>query len=171
MKRLKKNKTIIDMDVVVVLNRGIQDPEIAADTSVVIEKRKMKKKHQLTDTELNQYKDFVTSAASTICDNGFKIISQKQSRRSYSYYIEFEPEKTLPVELHVTFRLSDHNKGEDNISVSDGKHEDNNKSTKPKVSIFRNFILDGVQKDSIYQVLTAIAEECISIRDGNYSNK
>ncbi len=154
--KLLSRKNVIELDIVAVLDSANSDM-LVADTSVTISHRKLKKKHQLTEDQLTEYKDFVTSVVQTIINNGFDITSKRQSPMSYSYYVCFETH-TDDTLLKVKFRLSDHTSKDitDNLS-----------SKEPGVfSLFRSFIVKGVEHENVLEVLKTVNKVCENIKKG-----
>lgn len=121
----------------------------------------VRKKNKLNETKLAILNDIVDTALSAIRSAGFEITKKYQSKKSYTYYIWFQPisqygEKLTPVE--VEFRISgDHNSKtlEDNETYS-------------KV-IVKSIIIGPEEYDNPAQVLQAFDDMCEGLKHGDSS--
>lgn len=83
--------------------------EVAAST--VNHPTSIKKENRLDDEKLLKLNDIVDTAVSFIRSHGFKIKNIRQSKKSYTVYVQFYPKSASnklldPVE--VIFRIADH---------------------------------------------------------------
>ena len=63
-------------------------------------------KKKLTNAQLTAYGDFIDTIASVIVTTGFKIKREYQSKKDYTYYIDFKGSDEI---WEIRFRIADHN--------------------------------------------------------------
>lgn len=110
MKRLVNHKRHFELEIVVVMNNIAPLGIAASKHPIKLDPRKLQVEYQLTPQEMAIYKNFLSTVASIIENQGFIFIDEYQSSESYSYYLQFTPVMAdSNTVLDVKFRLSNHN--------------------------------------------------------------
>lgn len=124
--------------------------------------KSINKIYRLTDTELDIWRSVVESVVNELDIRNFEIIRQWQSRRSYSYYIDFYPVTSDGTKLdlvQIRFRLSDHGKG-----VHKVEH------TRDRKLMFRDFTInDFTCPANPLNLKNLIGQMCDDLMKGDYS--
>lgn len=117
------------------------------------------KRKRISETKLNILNEIVYSVMSAIHAQGFKVISTRQSKKGYSYYVKFWPvtdegERLFPIEF--MFRISDHN-------IKQNEYKDS--------AIIRiiNLQFGGVDFDNSVDLILAADEICKGLKKGDLS--
>ena len=115
------------------------------------------KRKRVSETKLNILNEIVYSVMSTIHAHGFKVISTRQSKKSYSYYVKFWPitddgHRLFPIEF--MFRISDHNMKQNEFKES---------------TIMRiiNLQFGGVDFNNSVDLIVAADEICKGLKQGD----
>lgn len=141
----------------VLINLEYTPQHVAA--SEVSHPSNIRKKNRLDEIKLTILNDIVDTALSAIRSAGFEITKKYQSKRSYTYYIWFQPisdsgEKLTPVE--VEFRISGDHKSR---TMQDNE-------TYSKV-IVKSIVIGPEEYDNPAYVLQAFDEICVGLKQGD----
>ena len=101
------------IDIIVYLDSYANNDSIAASTDCKanVHPISVKKENQLTDTELELYRDFITTLLQIICRYKIKLEKHYQSNKSYAYYIPVVHYGFVDneyVKYDITFRIAAH---------------------------------------------------------------
>lgn len=137
----------------------VNDDRIVA--SYVKHPSSIKKRRKLDELKLVIINDVVASAMNSIKAQNFPILSQRQSKKDYSYYIMFQPiddfgNKLIPIDLK--FRITTHS----SKSIPDDD------TTAATVRI-KSFILEGETFSNSVDLIHAIDNICKELKKGNIS--
>lgn len=155
------------------------DPEDIADvatSSRVRHPQSVKKRYLYSDQQLADFNDLVDSVYSVIDHFDFDIVDEGQSKKSYSYYIDFFPtdqnSDRWDDSIQIKFRLSNHsNRGADNKSSNTsnrGQNKGRDESDKPMIYV-KSFMLGSKQYPGQFAIMQAVKKICISLKAGDYT--
>lgn len=118
------------------------------------------KEYLLTDEQLQILNDIVDTTITNILYYNFKIVSEYQSKKSYSYYIRFKPvdknNEPLP-DFKIVFKLANH--------PIKGRN-----TKQPERSTFiKSFIVNDEVYTNPIEFISKIQKVCESISEGDYS--
>lgn len=172
MKRLVTNSTIPTLNIVVDLNinemRVAASEELLPDSDVKFEFIPMrhpniKRKKQQSDEWLRHVNDLVISILGSMQGRKFKILEKYPSKKSYTYYIRFQPTDKAgnlwDTELQLQIELRDH--------VSD-THEDFGNVAKQL--FVRTYYLENKSYHDMYGILREIWKILDDLQMGNFSS-
>ena len=162
-----KNSTDrVEIEIIAVLSDNANS-YVGSAHNIDLEYRDLPIEYQLSRKQFSAYVNFIKSVVSVIDKLGFDISDEYQSKKSYSYYVQFTPTPYIGfedqlLELDVKFRLSNHYQTFDNISDD---------LTKPKTegTIFSEFVVEGIKQDDIAATLLNIKNICVQLKQGDYS--
>lgn len=157
MKRLFKNVATrihkgISIEIVIDVAYDFEMIAAAIEHPANISKRK-----RISDAKLNILNEIVYSVMSAIHSHGFTVISTRQSKKSYSYYVKFWPktdsgERLFPIDFQ--FRISDHNM----------KQNEHRESCTMRII---NLQFGGVDFDNSVDLIVAADNICTELKKGN----
>lgn len=155
MKRYIKNCTRIEVEIQLDYERS----PVAA--GLMSHPKNIRKQNKLSEIKLAILDDIVTSTVSVIQSFGFQITRHRQSKKSYTYYIQFIPitddgQPLLPVE--VLFRISgDHSSNtlKDNMTYSS--------------VIVKSVLIGDKEYNDPSSVILAIQDICNHLKEGDQS--
>ena len=151
------------------IHYGVLDIELVLNDVLFgegLEHRELPVEYQLSKEQFARYEDFIVTVIGAIKSRGFTIIDEYQNSESYYYYIQFTPEfydGTEPLIIYdVKFRLSEHpmvNKSSDSKSPKTNR-----------VPIFRSFVVNGVEHNSIISTMNEIVNILNDLHAGDYES-
>lgn len=155
MKRFVQNrKPSHTIDIVVEFNQCWDD--IAA--SAVEHPKNVKKKYLWSDDELTAYNDLIETIIGIIRSHKFEILQSYQSKRSYSYYIDFLPTSGDEV-IEIRFRIADHARRE---------LSDEGIVTTDNAPIIKSFTLGSKKYPNMIDIYKAVKHICDDLAKGDY---
>lgn len=111
MKRYIQSSVEINHIIEVILN--FEPKSIIESSDKVEHPDSISKKHRLTDDQLRNFNDLVESMTAPLYARKFVINNECQSKKSYTYYIDFTPVdrdgNVFDDQFRMLFRASDHN--------------------------------------------------------------
>ena len=155
MKRLMKSiKPTYVLDIEVEFNDCWNN--VAA--SIVNHPKNVKKKYLWSDDELTAYNDLIETVLGLIKSHKFEILRNYQSKKSYSYYIDFLPTRGNEV-IEIRFRITDHSKRSlnDQTTFSDS------------APIIKSFVMGSKRYSNLVDIYKAVKNICDDLLKGDYS--
>ena len=151
----KEPKYIIE----IIINTEVSESEVAASEKIK-HPLSVKKKNRLSDDELRLYNDFIDSMRTPIISRNFIIIREYQSKKSYAYYIDFDPvdKQGQPFNgpVRIQFRFAEHNQ-------KHGKAENTSSDL-----IIKSFTFNDITYDSYYPIFKKVIDICNHLQEGDF---
>ena len=138
----------------IVINVGYDFEKVVA---AIEHPANISKRKRISDAKLNILNEVVYSVMSAIHSHGFTVISHRQSKKSYSYYVKFWPktdsgERLFPIDFQ--FRISDHNLKQ-------------NQYKEPTTIRIINLQLGGQDYSNSVELIEAADRICTELKKGN----
>lgn len=151
MKRLLKDIHIIEIDIILDYNTS----GIAA--SLIVHPTNISRRRKLDDLRLQILNNIAMSAITTIQGQDFTITKTYQSKKSYSYYIQFQVTTISgeTIETGILFRISNHKMKGIETPLDSG------------TVIIREFVVKGKHYDNSVAIIQTIGTICKELRKGN----
>lgn len=143
----------------IVFNYEVDTDKVAASERVK-HPMNIKKRDRLSDDQLKIFNDLVDSMIAPLVKRNFKINKEYQSKRGYSYYVDFNPvnREGDPFEesVRILFRASDHDikHGEEGFVNED--------------LILKSFTLFGQTYTDPFSLQRKIIDICEHLMDGDF---
>ena len=159
MKRFIGNKQVPTLHIYIDLNKKSQP--VAADSDFEEMKHpSVKRKYQKSDEWLKEINDLARSIYATMKGKKFNIIRAWPSKKSYTYYIRFQPADKngdlWDCELQLQIELRDH------LSET---HADVGEVTDDLV--VRSFFIEDTQYRSMFDVYNEVRKLLVQLQDGD----
>lgn len=116
-----------------------------------------------TEEELAIYSDFIDTVYSIVASYNFNIKEDRQSNKSYSYYIVFEPTDTNGnpfeggIKFEIVFRISDHRNSGSRDFLNSKK-------------LVKSYIYDGEHFSNLYDIMVKVDKDCRLAQAGDFSS-
>jgi len=180
MKKLLNKPQQFELEIVVVMEGIVQSEIAASEHPIKLEPRnELKVEYQLSPKELAAYRNFLSTVASIIENQGFIFVEEYQSTESYSYYIQFTPvlydgildndtDHLIPrksnsdVVLDVKFRLSNHRLPTGPIA------QDSNSRNSASGRIITEFVVGNLTHSTLSATIKDVQEICADLKCGIY---
>lgn len=152
MKRLLKNIPIIE----ILIELDYKRNDIAA-TDLIKHPDSIKKSRRLNDLKLQILNSIAMSAVVSIKGQGLEIVKQKQSKKDYTYYIQFRVtyEDGSTFDTAIIFRIGNHPMKGDETDIDSGS------------VIIRDFVVKGKRYDNSASIIQTIGNICVELKKGN----
>ena len=174
MKIFSRNRTPkYVIDVVLYLDSELESMSHLAASSRISHPKNVKKKLLLDSQQFAEYSDLVESVVSIIAHFNFDIVDEKQSKKSYSYYVDFFPTDEngdrWDESVRIRFRISNHaNEGVDNQDIPFMLAH---RFEKGESMIYtKSFSVGSVDYPTRWSVMQAVKHICTELKMGNYSS-
>lgn len=158
-------KNVID----ITIHFDYENSDIAA--GMFINHPSIRKKYKISQAQLDELDEFIGNVLSMLYNFGFKIIGKGQSRKGYSYYIDFYPvdSEGNTLELwQIRFRISDHRQNTGKDRRTDRIDDMTVRSNKSHVLIKSFEIGQGRKFTTLSSAMLEMKRICESLRDGEY---
>ena len=155
MKRVIKSWLTNQPAIEILINIDYDIESIAAST--IEHPTNFKKQRRLSEIKLGLLNDIVDSVISCVLYHDFDILEKYQSKRSYSYYLTFQPQdaegnKLTPIP--VKFRMGDHD-------------QKSNDSVKPQYVVIVSIIMGAKVFDNRFEFLQDFNTMCEGLKSGS----
>lgn len=126
--------------------------------SIVNHPKNVKKKYLWSDDELTAYNDLIETVLGLIKSHKFEILRNYQSKKSYSYYIDFLPNRGSEV-IEIRFRITDHSKRSLNDETA----------FSGSAPIIKSFVMGSKRYSNLVDIYKAVKNICDDLLKGDYS--
>jgi len=135
--------------------------EYISSTTKIHDRTNIKKKFRYTDSELDAYDDFIVNMLNVLETYKFDIIREYQSKKSYTYYVEFYPTDHFNNRLDkflLVIRIGDHKM----------KSSRGSETIKSNNKVIKSFWIGSTQYPSTYKIRESLIKICEELQDENY---
>lgn len=154
------DKLVIDsgvriIDVLILIEYENQD---LAAARLIEHPKNIAKHRRINELKLQILNDIAASALSSIQSCGFEITQNRQYKKDYSYYIQFnatDKEGNLLVPVGIRFRISNH------------KMKGNETELNSETVVIRSFVVRGKHYENSVSIIQTISMICRELRNGN----
>ena len=163
MEKFKNPDYVLD----IIMTVGPRDALNVAATKIVHPKN-IKRKYLMSADSLAEYDDMICMVVNRIEYKGFEILDEKQSSKSYAYYVDFLPKDEngnyWDACIRIRFRIADH----DNHSM-DYPNTRNNNSEAYKL-VRKSFVLGDDEYPTPYSLVKGVEKILDNLQNGDYSD-
>lgn len=161
MKRLVRTRTAPKIPTLTFdIEVDVEYTQVAADT-LVSHPISISKKKKLKDVYVSILNEVSMSVLNTVVKNGFKIVRQGQSKKSYTFYLEYYPtnnENVVYTSFAVIFRISDHDLTYDELDMIQSGNV-----------VIKSFNLGKYKFKNYERVFPVVEDICNALKQGDTS--
>ena len=141
-----------------------------AASDFVVHPQNVKKQYLVSDDDLAEYSAMIEMIFNRISRMGFEILDHKQSKKSYSYYIDFLPKDKYgnywDEAVRIRFRISNHSNGADKFKAVFDPED----GTAQQDLLVKPFVLGKKHYPTPYSLVKGVEKVLNNLQNGDYSD-